>query len=369
MPSGLSLPLALGMYTRLIGSGRYLSSLSASAGFTQPPLWRIRSDVRKVLHSLHPAPPCWRGPGHRRAPGCLPGLANLVGTEKSIEAIAPALPPLSRVTPSAVSEHFSESIGYPISCPFLRSRVCLNQGPFTLHRRYPVSPGTAGLSRHPTAPACSLAASGWSSSHHAMGLPVLRASPLCTCCRPPRRSGWLHLSLTSPDASAFPHRRTGRPAHRPFRGLLSVHSRYGLHTRWMSSNVTRSIRGSSHFVTSMTAPIASGWSGSRVGLSPTGKRRLCTAHVESSPSGFAYRAIRPPRRGKHGEGGGAAKRALPDPVHTSGFRIVSTSMEQRSRHQRGLGPRTSARSRTPSKAATRLGPLGPGTAWIWLRSC
>jgi hypothetical protein len=32
MPSGLSLPLAFGMNTRLIGSGRYVSSLSASAG-------------------------------------------------------------------------------------------------------------------------------------------------------------------------------------------------------------------------------------------------------------------------------------------------------------------------------------------------
>src|SRR6266851_275290 len=31
MPSGLSLPLAFGMNTRLIGSGRYVSSLSASA--------------------------------------------------------------------------------------------------------------------------------------------------------------------------------------------------------------------------------------------------------------------------------------------------------------------------------------------------
>src|ERR1700676_1798449 len=41
------------------------------------------------------------------------------------------------------------------------------------------------------------------------------------------------------------------------------------------------IEGFSHFVTSMTAPIASGWSACRVGLSPTGKRRLCTAHVES----------------------------------------------------------------------------------------
>jgi hypothetical protein len=31
----------------------------------------------------------------------------------------------------------------------------------------------------------------------------------------------------------------------------------------------------------MTAPIASGWSGCRVGLAPTGKRRLCTAHAMS----------------------------------------------------------------------------------------
>jgi len=49
-----------------------------------------------------------------------------------------------------------------------------------------------------------------------------------------------------------------------------------------SSKMTRYIRGFSHFVTSMTAPIASGWSKNcRVGLSPTGKRRLCTAHTHS----------------------------------------------------------------------------------------
>jgi len=38
--------------------------------------------------------------------------------------------------------------------------------------------------------------------------------------------------------------------------------------------VTRYTEGFSHFVTSMTAPVASGWSVRRVGLSPTGKRRL-----------------------------------------------------------------------------------------------
>ncbi|MET4493839.1 hypothetical protein ABIA94_009452, partial [Bradyrhizobium sp. LA7.1] len=31
---------------------------------------------------------------------------------------------------------------------------------------------------------------------------------------------------------------------------------------------------------SMTAPIASGWSVCRMGLAPTGKRRLVTAHTQ-----------------------------------------------------------------------------------------
>ena len=39
--------------------------------------------------------------------------------------------------------------------------------------------------------------------------------------------------------------------------------------------------GFRHFVTSMPAPVASGWSDRRVGLAPTGKRRLFTAHTLS----------------------------------------------------------------------------------------
>src|SRR5262249_18379516 len=46
--------------------------------------------------------------------------------------------------------------------------------------------------------------------------------------------------------------------------------------------VTLCIRGFSRFVTSTTAPIATGWSEScRVGLSPTGGSRLSTAHFEA----------------------------------------------------------------------------------------
>jgi hypothetical protein len=36
----------------------------------------------------------------------------------------------------------------------------------------------------------------------------------------------------------------------------------------------------SHSATYMAGPIASGWSSCRVGLAPTGKRRLCAAHTQ-----------------------------------------------------------------------------------------
>jgi hypothetical protein len=64
----------------------------------------------------------------------------------------------------------------------------------------------------------------------------------------------------------------GLPAHSL--ALRPAHSRRHLY-------VTCYTEGFSHFVTSMTAPVASGWSGRRVGLAPTGKRRLLTAHTLS----------------------------------------------------------------------------------------
>ena len=54
--------------------------------------------------------------------------------------------------------------------------------------------------------------------------------------------------------------------------------------------------GFSHFVASMTAPVASGWSGRRVGLASTGKRRLVTAHTlnglrSALPNLDGYRSV------------------------------------------------------------------------------
>jgi hypothetical protein len=66
--------------------------------------------------------------------------------------------------------------------------------------------------------------------------------------------------------------------HYPFRGLLSVYSRYSLHACQVAY-ATLYTEGFGDFVTSITAPIASGWSDRyRVGFAPTGDPRLFTAH-------------------------------------------------------------------------------------------
>ena len=120
-----------------------------------------------------------------------------------------------------------------------------------------------------------------------MGLPVLPAFSLCTCCRhyPGAASECMSL-LTSPDVSAFPERVVGSACAMSFSRL----ARRSLTLRPAHSPshlVTFYIEGFSHFVTSMTASIASGWSKScRVGLSPTGKRRLSTAHADCCRSSW-----------------------------------------------------------------------------------
>ncbi len=71
------------------------------------------------------------------------------------------------------------------------------------------------------------------------------------CFRLERLAGWdLHHKLLA-----------GLPAHSL--ALRPAHSRRHLYVNCYTE-------GFSHFVTSMTAPVASGWSGYRVGLAPTG---------------------------------------------------------------------------------------------------
>src|SRR5260221_13552704 len=138
---------------------------------------------------------------------------------------------LARATPSAASEHLLELIGCPISrslttcCVRLELRSLPSTG-VTRLQRY------CGPLRHPRAPGLSLAGVRLVIPDHALGLPVLRTLSLCTCCRhyPGVADGRRLRSFAQPYQPS-PIGLSGRPAHRPFRGLLGVHSRYGLHTR------------------------------------------------------------------------------------------------------------------------------------------
>src|SRR5271167_3996028 len=149
------------------------------------------------------------------------------------------LPSLSRVTPSAASEHFSELLGCPISRSLTACCVCLEPRPLP-------STGIARLLRyyeplrHPSAPGLSLTGVRLIIPDHASGFPVLRALSLCTCCRhyPGAADGRTPRSKITHPYQPSPIPLSGRPAHRPFRGLLGVHSRCGLHTRAVTKFVT-----------------------------------------------------------------------------------------------------------------------------------
>src|SRR5271169_3666332 len=188
---------------------------------------------------------------------------------------------LSRATPSAVSEHSSEFIGCPISRSFAAYCVCLElrslpSASVTRLQRY------CEPLRHPKAPSLSLAGFRLVIADHALGLPVFRALSLCTCRRhyPGAASGRI--------ASLISSRRISLPRKGCRVGLRIVlyedcpaFTRVAACTFALSPIRDTLIEGFSHFVTSTTAPIASGWSDCRVGLAPTGKRRLFTAHTRT----------------------------------------------------------------------------------------
>jgi hypothetical protein len=117
---------------------------------------------------------------------------------------------------------------------------------------------------------------------HALGSPVLRSLSFCTCCRHyPGAAAGRTASLIHPAISAFPDNPVGSACALSFSrfarrslALRPAHSR-------RSPNRDPPTEGFSHFATSIAAPVASGWSGCRVGLTPTGKRRLSTAHTHS----------------------------------------------------------------------------------------
>ena len=237
------------------GSSRF--GLSVAASF----VWRCPSNLA-VAPFPHPA--------HRTGHADLPH-----------PALGQDFTPSSRVTPSAAFEDSPEFIGCPISGIFATSCVCLElrslpSTGITRFQRYyePL--------RHPRAPGLSLAGVQLVIIDHALGLPVLRALSLCACCRHyPGAAPGGTASLIHPSRVSLP-RKGCRVGLR-----IVLFEACSALTRVTACTLARSpIRdplseGFSHFVTSMTAPVASGWSGCRVGFSPTGKRRLITAHTRS----------------------------------------------------------------------------------------
>ena len=146
------------------------------------------------------------------------------------------------------------------SCVCLEPRPLPSAGVTRFPRYY-------GPLRHPKAPGTSLTSFRLLIPEHAEGLPVLRALSLCTCCRHyPGAASAAPTLLISTAVSAFPSMAAGSACTMAFRGLLSVHSRYGLHTRTVTTFCDSLAEGFSHFVTSMTAPVTSGWSISPGGI-------------------------------------------------------------------------------------------------------
>src|SRR5438034_290524 len=103
----------------------------------------------------------------------------------------------------------------------------------------------------------------------------------------PRRSSWGLASLVSPSRISLPRKGDRVGLRIVLFEACSAFTRVTACTLAKSPFVTRCIEGFSHFVTSMTSPIASGRSICRVGLAPTGKRRLITAHTLSGHPTFS----------------------------------------------------------------------------------
>jgi len=104
---------------------------------------------------------------------------------------------------------------------------------------------------------------------------------LCTRVLPSisRRNDRLRLSLASPAMTAFPRYPTESASALLFSGSAQRSLLVAARVLARSPTVTLYTEGSNRFVTSTVTPIATGWSDScRVGLPPTGRAHVFTAH-------------------------------------------------------------------------------------------
>src|SRR2546425_10020878 len=150
---------------------------------------------------------------------------------------------------------------------------------------FPGCSGTTTLSAPRARRACPSRASGWSSLRPRLGASRVAYAFLVYMLPPlPRRSVWASYFAHSPSRISLP-----RKGHRVGLRIVlfeacSAFTHVAACTLALSPIRDTLSEGFSQFVTSMAAPVASGWSVCRVGLAPTGKRRLVTAHTQTEHS-------------------------------------------------------------------------------------
>jgi hypothetical protein len=134
---------------------------------------------------------------------------------------------------SATAEPFSgvaRPCGQSPGCWSLPQRT-RSQVP-SLHRHYPASTVLRTCPPPLGGPACPSRASGWERHRPTAGASrVACRFSLHTCHRQYPGGTGRASSLVTRPAAAFPIGPAGRLPHCAFRGLLGVHSRYGLHAR------------------------------------------------------------------------------------------------------------------------------------------
>ena len=115
--------------------------------------------------------------------------------------------------------------------------------------------------RHPRAPGLSLTGLRLVVDDRALGLPVFRALSLCTCCRhyPGAASGRI-TSLISSRCSSLPRKGCRVGLHIVLFEDCSAFTHVAACTLARSPIRDPLTRGFRHFVASMPAPVASGWS-------------------------------------------------------------------------------------------------------------
>src|SRR5215468_3525595 len=105
----------------------------------------------------------------------------------------------------------------------------------------------------------------------------------------PRRSVWAYRFARSPSRISLPRKGCRVGLRIVLFEACSAFTRVAACTLALPPIRDTLSEGFSYFVTSIAAPVASGWSVRRVGLAPTGKRRLITAHTLSRHGGNSQR--------------------------------------------------------------------------------